>query len=148
MHTHDLQASMDVLQEVFADVWQKRKQLGRERDESIQSYLIKAVQYHSIRFNKKNTKTAERETEYYYRNVEHNIDQSVEGRLIADEKRTFIRLIIATFPPKEKECLLLQIDDELTVREIAKRLAITKKAVERSLTSARKRLRKFREPLL
>ena len=142
IHTRDRQASEDVLQEVFADVWRRHKEIGQKKDESIQRYLIKAVQYHSITHYKKRVKTSEQETQYFYANETNPPEYSVEASIIADESRRFLRLIVGTLPPREKECFLMQIDG-MRVKEIARRLGITVKAVERSLTSARKRLRGF-----
>ena len=144
LHTRDRSVSEDVLQEVFADIWRKHKSLGQKRDESIQSYLIKAVEYHSITLYKKNTKNAERETQFYYSNVSNLSESPAEAGIIAAEKQSFLRLILATLPPRERECLSLQVDQAMSVKDIARRLGITKKAVERSLTSAKKRLKKFR----
>src|SRR5688500_2561886 len=143
MHTQDRGASEDVLQEVFADVWQKHKVLGQQRSESIQAYLIKAVAYHSITFYKKKSKAAGRQLEYLYDN-RSNLFQSAEAEMISAEKRTFARMILGTFPLRERQCLLMQIDEEMSVKDIAKRLHVSNKAVERSLSSARKRLKRFR----
>jgi RNA polymerase sigma factor (sigma-70 family) len=144
MHTHNRQASEDVLQEVFADIWQKHKILGRLRNQSIQTYLIKAIEYHSITSYKRNSKKGERERQYFYDTAGSALEYPAEAAIISKEKHTFIRLVIGTLPPREKECLLLQIDYRMSVADIARRLGISKKAVERNLTSAKKRLRKFR----
>jgi DNA-directed RNA polymerase specialized sigma24 family protein len=53
-------------------------------------------------------------------------------------------MILSGFPRRERECLLMQVDGEMPVKEIARRLKISKKAVERSLTSAKKRLVQFK----
>lgn len=148
MHTHDRRTSEDVLQEVFADVWKKHRTLGQQRDQSIQSYLIKAVAYHAISLYKKRARTAEREKEYFFGAISDPVDHPAEEGIIFEENRTFIRLILGTFPLRERQCLLMQTEEELPVKEIAKRLGISRKAVERSLTSARKRLKKFRPGLL
>lgn len=147
MHTHDRHASEDVLQEVFADVWQKHKTLGQQRNESIQNYLIKAIEYHSISYYKNNTKKAERERQYFYANPGNTHEYPAEAGIISAEKQSFLRLIVGTLTPREKECLLLQIDYRMPVKDIAARLGITKKGVERNLTSAKKRLKKFRVAL-
>lgn len=144
MHTRDRHASQDVLQEVFADIWQKRREIGQQRDEPIHGYLIRAVQYHAISLYKRNKKTTDDETQYYYAKAASVLEDPYEAVIISQENQTFIRLIVATFPEREKQCLLLQIDHRLPVREIASRLGISRKAVERSLTSGKKRLRKFR----
>jgi len=143
MHTHDRQASKDVLQEVFADVWQKHKLLGKQRDESIQHYLIKAVQNHSISFHNKKAKKEEHEREYFYSQSNNLTENPAEASIISTETQLFIRVMLGTFPLRERQCLLMQIDHGMRVNEIAQRLGISKKSVERALTCARKRLKKF-----
>lgn len=144
MHTRDRHASQDVLQEVFANIWRKRRKIGQQRNEPIHGYLIRAVQYHAISLYRKNTKTADEETHYYYAKAASEVEDPSEAVIISQEKQSFIRLIVATFPERERQCLLLQIDHSLPVGEIAQRLGISRKAVERSLTSGKKRLKKFR----
>lgn len=144
MHTHDRRMSEDVLQEVFADVWEKRKVLGARRDESIQAYLIKAVSYHSIDAYRKYARTAAFQGQYLYEGRGEHVQNPVEVQMITAERQSFARLILSTLPLRERECLQLRIDHGLSVKEIAVRLNVSVKAVERSLTSARKRLKKFR----
>jgi RNA polymerase sigma-70 factor (ECF subfamily) len=143
MYTHNRQASEDVLQEIFADVWQKHKILGRQREGSIQAYLIKAVHNHAISLYRKKIKADAGEKEYFYANSESSPDYPAEACVIRTETEQFIRVILGTFPLREKQCLMLQIDHDMPVKVIAKKLGISKKSVERALTSARKRLRTF-----
>ena len=70
-------------------------------------------------------------------------DPSVEANIIELEISREIREIISTFPRREKECLLMKIDKEMTTEQIAVELNVSKKAVERSVTSANKRLRRL-----
>ena len=144
MHTRDRHASQDVVQEVFADVWQKHKTLGSQRGESIQGYLVKAVAYHSITVYRKKAKTAEQQVAYLYESRDEHAQHSAEAEIISAERRSFARVILGTFPERERQCLLMQFEQEMRVKEIAQKLGISKKAVERSLTSGKKRLRRFR----
>lgn len=143
-HTHDRTLSEDALQEVFAGISQRHKELGKPRGESILNYLVRAVTYQSITLYRHNVRTLSGETEYFYARVARVHEDSVESAIIAEEKQSFLRLIIGTLPPREKECMLLRIDHGMSVKEIARRLGITKKAVEWNLCSARKRLTRFR----
>ena len=142
MHTRDRKSSEDVLQEVFADVWKRHKEIGQMRDEPIERYLIKAVQYSSITHYKKRVRTAECETQYYYANSESLADTPAESDSSSTNDQRLMKLIAGTFPDREKECLLLRMEG-LPVKEIARQLGITRKAVERNLTRARKRFRRF-----
>lgn len=68
-------------------------------------------------------------------------EQSIEARIIQVEITEEILQIIARFPKRERECLMMKIEEELHNEEIALRLGVGVKAVEKSLTSAKKRLR-------
>ena len=142
MHTRDRQSSEDVLQEVFTDLWRRHKEIGRICTEPIESYLVRAVQYSSISHYKKRIRTAECETQYYYTKADVFPDTLHEQPIDPANDQRLMKLIAGTFPPRERDCLLLKMEG-LSGEEIARRLGVTKKAVERNLTRARKRFRRF-----
>jgi RNA polymerase sigma-70 factor (ECF subfamily) len=139
--------SEDVLQDVFTDVLVRHREIGRPRGESVIGYLIKAVTNHSISLYRKKTRAVGRETEYYYTSARGGQENPIESAIISKERQSFLRLIIGTLPPRQKECMLLRVYQEMSTKEIARRLGITKKAVEWNLDSARKRLQRFRAQL-
>jgi RNA polymerase sigma factor (sigma-70 family) len=144
MHTHSRILSEDALQDVFTDVFLRHREICTSRGESILGYLIAAVTNHSISLYRKNSRALGGETEYYYACVEGVREKPLELAMISEERQSFLRLIIGTLPPRERECMLLRIDHEMSVKEIARRLGVSKKAVEWNLRSARKRLERFR----
>lgn len=144
MHTRSRVVSEDALQEVFTDILLRHREIARPRGESILGYLIRAVTNHSITLYRKNARALRGETEYYYACVHGAHESPIESAIRSEERQSFLRLIIGTLPPREKECMLLRVDHEMSVRAIARRLGITKKAVEWNLRSARKRLKRFR----
>lgn len=143
MHTRERYASEDVLQEVFTNIWKRHKEIASQGDEPLQNYLIRAVQYHAITYHRRRWRNRRGEMEYYYSHAEPMSEYPAEADLISEDGRRFIKLILGTFPPRERQCLTMQTYDGMTVAEIATCLGISGKAVERSLTSARKRLRRF-----
>lgn len=143
-YTHDRETSEEIVQDVFFNVWKNHKVVGQDRGESIQSYIIKAVEYKSISFYYRKEKANASQAQYLNANGNNFIEHPTEFHIISAEKNLYVRLILSTFPQRERECLLLQIDHGMSVKEIARQLNISKKAVERSLTSARKRLKKYR----
>lgn len=147
MHTHSRMLSEDALQDVFTDVLMRHKEIGRPRGESVTGYLIKAVTNHSISLYRKKTRALGRETEYYYTSARGVHENPIESAIISKERQSFLRLIIGTLPPRQKECMLLRIDLEMSTKEIARRLSITKKAVEWNFATARKRLQRFRSQI-
>jgi RNA polymerase sigma-70 factor (ECF subfamily) len=140
-HTHDREASKDIVQDIFEYVLTKHKFLGTHLTGSIQHYLWKAVENKSISAYRRKSRTVPIETHHLDGYPE--VADASESSIISEEKKTYIPMIVSKLTPREKECLLLQIDRGLTVKEISAKLAITVKAVERNLTSARKRLRKY-----
>ena len=141
--TQDEDVSEDIVQETFIHVWQNHKRLGQFHTRSIQHYLVKVVKYKAITRYKETVQTGKRKKMFLNGQVHNPTEPSVETSIIELEIRKEIRQLISTFPQKEKECLLMKLDEELTVDEIAARLRVSDKAVERSLTSANKRLRKY-----
>lgn len=135
---HDQDAARDIVQDAYFYVWRHAKRIGRNHHRSIQHYLVKIVKNRSISHyheqilaNKRKLLVAERKDRF---------EQPIETRLIEIETTTDIRSIIERFPRREWECLTLKLDEELSNQEISARLGVGIKAVERSLTSARKRL--------
>ena len=141
--THDQSASEDIVQETFALVWEKHKWLGQHHDRSILYYLIRVVKYKSITHYKRNQRFEKFRLNVLNGKVSPVTENPIEVSVIQSEIRHEIRRTINTFPKREKECLILKMDEEMTTAQIASRLKISTKAVERSLTSANKRFRRL-----
>jgi RNA polymerase sigma-70 factor (ECF subfamily) len=144
MHTHSRALSEDAMQDVFSDIFLRHREIGRARGESILGFLIRAVTNHSITLYRKSSRALQGETEYYYACVDGVHENSAELAIIEQDRQSFLRVILGTLPPREKECMLLRVDHGMSVKEIARRLGITMKAVEWNLRSARNRLKRFR----
>lgn len=139
----DEKVAEDIVQETFLHVWENYKKLGQYHHQSILSYLIKVVKNKAIAHFRNTIRHNQHSVEYFNGAVVDNAHPSIETRIIRLEINHEIRQLIATFPKRERECLLLKMDEELSVRQIAERLQVSDKAVERSLTSANKRFRKY-----
>lgn len=141
--THDDNAAEDIVQETFVHVWEHHRRLGQPHDQSIEHYLVRVVRNKSVTHYKRVRHLHEQKIKFLYGQHVHVNDVPMEARLIRSETSQEIRAIILTFPRRERECLFLKLDEDLTVDQIAVRLAVSRKAVERSITSANKRLRRF-----
>ncbi len=64
--------------------------------------------------------------------------------MISAEEAEVLWRVLASLPVREKQCIVMRYFQEMGYEEIALNLGVTVKAVERSMTSARKRLRKYR----
>ncbi|HEV8512750.1 MAG TPA: sigma-70 family RNA polymerase sigma factor [Cyclobacteriaceae bacterium] len=141
--THDQKTSEDIVQETFVHVWENHKQLGQFHERSIEYYLVRVVKNKAISRYKRTLQLNERKIEFTNGYTFHSNDPSIEDKIIRIEINQEIRQFIITFPRRERECLLLKLDEEMTTGQIADRLKVSKKAVERSITSANKRLKKY-----
>ena len=141
--THDRKASEDIVQETFIHVWEQHRKLGQPESRSFGYYLVRVVRNKAITWYKEQLRRGRYRSELTGLLAFAAGVESAESRMIGIEMVHEIRGIIVTFPRREMECLLMRIDEELTPQQIADRLSISRKAVERSLTSGSKRLRKF-----
>jgi RNA polymerase sigma factor (sigma-70 family) len=138
--TKDDAAAEDIVFETFIYTWENHKTIGKPNDQSIQHFLIRVIKYKSITFFKERQKAAEAHQEFTA--DQDSVIPSAESTIILSENRDELWKIIATFPPREQECLVMKFQDGLSPDEIASVMSVTRKAVERSLTSAKKRLKK------
>lgn len=140
--THDHDAAEDIVQEAFADIWENRQRLAQDENVFIVAHLFTIVDNRSINFYKR-AMWLHKTLDQYFKSNEFNTAQTNDASLISHEDEKPIWRIIATFPLKEKECLTLKHRVGMSNEEIAKQLKITIKGVERSVTSAYKRLRTY-----
>lgn len=144
MHTHDHATSEDAVQEVFIDIAQRHKELGRQHDQPFHTYLIRAVTNHAITLYHKNLRGNVRDTQYFYTTqVTTQPEKNAEGEMIAAENRSFLQVVVRLLPPREKACFLMKTEENLKVKEIARRLGISVRSVESNIARARKRLKKY-----
>ena len=136
------EAAEDIVQETFLYVWKNSQRLAQYHDRSIEHYLVKIVKNMSMTFYKRSKKLEVERMKWIGEEAFSKGENDIESKLIENEIILEIRQVIATFPKRERQCLLMKIDGELTTAQIASALEVSPKAVERSLTSARKRLRK------
>lgn len=141
-NTRDPMVAEDIVQEAFLELWKRRKQLSQYHEKSILGYLVRIVKLQTINYYRYLDKARMLQDEY--RNGKHfPLTQSpIEVTLIEHEARMEIIQLIKTFPQREQECLLLKINHEMVIDQIASHLNLSRKAVERSLYSGTKRLRK------
>lgn len=139
--THDPCVSEDIAQDAFVHVWSNAKKLGRGHERSILHYLVKVVRNKSMSFYKEHEYVKKQMAKFAEEQAYEDFIESPETQMIRLEMRQELRSVIDRFPKRECQCLTMQIDEELSNQEISDRLDVSVKAVERSITCARKRLR-------
>jgi len=127
--TGDLDLSEDLAADVFIKLWENRQKVERE---TLKSYLYKIAQnlaynHHKrneiqLKFEKNHQKDSNMETPHY----------SLEEREFHD----FLEKVISDLPEPSRVVFLMNRMDDLTYKEIADRLNISVKAVEKRMSKA------------
>jgi len=131
----DRDICMDVLQEVFIWLWNRRTQL---QVTSLKSYLYSAIKYkiaNCIRDGKTRGNL--------YNTADANLPDIsfVDSSLEVAELKRIIEQFTESLPDRCKEVFHLSRGEYLNNKEIASKLNISEKTVENQLTIALKRLR-------
>lgn len=135
----DKDMAEDIVQEVYYELWKKKDVLVMEN--TIKFYLFRSVYTKTLNFlNSKQYTTQEafeHSTEGRIQQVylqSHFTDQ--ESELIYKELQTEIHAIIDSLPEQCKKVFILSRKYELKNREIAERLGISLKTVEKHISKA------------
>ena len=131
----DATLAEDIVQEVFLKVWEVRETLKME--DAIQSYLYRSCYNAALNFLKQQKKNTDLD------NLETTItaSDSAERHLNFQETEAEIQKAIDALPPKTKVVFSLSRFEELSYKEIADRLDISLKSVEKHMGIALQRLR-------
>ncbi len=131
----DANFAEDIVQEVFLKVWEMRDSL--KMDEAIQAYLYRSCYNTALNF----LKTQKAKT-----NID-TIGEIIAGSETAEKHITLfeteeqILQAIEALPPKTKLVFSMSRFEELSYKEIAERLDISLKSVEKHMGIALQRLR-------
>lgn len=129
----DRQISEDILQEVWADVWQRRNKI---ENENIEAYLFRAVRFKAYNHYRNTTKRRTILQNLLLRkNVLHNnIEESINLR----ETKEALLKTLASLPPKCKKVFELSRLEGLKNKEISQKLSISQSTVENHISNALK----------
>ena len=129
----------DIVQDVFLEIWQRHESM-RFDDESIKSYLFKAVYTHAVNIlTRKPQSISSLDSEqnddplklYVY-----DLTQNADNCLLLKELKATILSYIQTLPPQCHKIFILSRNYGLKNREIADQLGISIKAVEKQISKA------------
>lgn len=137
---NDLDVSEEIVSDVFVYLWEKRDTIIFTS--SVRSYLYKMVQNRSLNYIKRK-KIENQYVDYLIKNnlledYSHNWNPYLEKDL-EDQARKAIE----TLPEKCKEIFKLSRFNHLQNKEIAERLNLSQKTVERQITIALEKLRNY-----
>jgi RNA polymerase sigma-70 factor (ECF subfamily) len=139
----DQDASMDIVQDIFAWLWEKRQQLDIH---AVPAYLRSAV-----RFKVANYIQSGKIREDFYAELADIPLPAAPGPqdlLELNDLKVIIQQVISQLPERCREIFLLSRDSRLTNQQIADLLNISIKTVEAQKTIALKRIRAAVDPHL
>lgn len=137
---NDKARAEDVVQDIFLKLWQKREEISVQ--ENLSAYLHRAVTNHAINIYK----------QQYRRLIEHGEEISekpdtvsieADNVILTKELSEKIDYAISTMPDSIRGVFMLSRFEELSYKEIAERLEISVKTVEKHMSNALKHLRKY-----
>lgn len=132
----DRQTSEDILQEVWTDLWQRRKKI---ENENIEAYLFKAVRFKAYSHYRNTTKRrAILQNLLTDKNVLHN---NIEESINLKETTEALLKTVASLPPKCKKVFELSRFEGLKNKEISQKLSISQNTVENHISNALKVLK-------
>lgn len=126
----DSAMSEDVVQEVFTRLWSRRRELRIGR---LDAYLLTAVRYRVLNHVVRGTAP-----DPVYQPLEDIFVSalSADGGLLEKELQQLAQYFIASLPAKRRRIFQLRFIEDLSTREIAARLHISRKTVQNQLRTA------------
>lgn len=138
----DEDLAKDVVQEIFVDFWNKRKQ---RHIQNVEGYFLRAVKFKVIdKFRKKDFITEEIED---FADVLASSEFS-DSRLLDEELDHLFNYWVDQLPNKRREIFLLRYEEGLTSEEIGKLLNISTKTVQNQILNATTFLRGLVQKIL
>lgn len=122
----------DILQETFIRLWDNRLRISPEIP--LKSYLFKITYHLIIDHFRKQINSMDFESfiasDYYQQASENNTEQQIS----LDEYRKLIAESVARLTPRQQEIFRLSREEELSAKEIGKRLGISEKTVNNQIS--------------
>ncbi len=135
----DKEACTEIVQDIFLNIWQKRKEL---KITSFKNYLTAAARYHVYKELKAKRSSAILYIEDYSGVIpQHQHSNQGDENITCLELEHSVETSLNNLPKRCKEIFILSRMDNLTNDEIARQLGISKRTVENQLTHALKFLR-------
>jgi len=125
----DIDLAEDLVQEVFLKTWEKRDTIKMA---TVQNLLYTIANHLAIN----HFKSARTRFEFKLKDQPHTTRESPEYLMEKDEFAAKLEEAIGGLPEKQRVVFLMNRIDELTYNEIAERLEISVKAVEKRMHEA------------
>ncbi|WP_420385532.1 RNA polymerase sigma-70 factor [Roseivirga sp.] len=130
----DIDLSEDITQDVFMKLWDKREDVQHETVKSYLYTIANNMLLNKIRHDKVVMNFAEK-------NKNQQEEQSPEFQMEEKEFKVELERVIGAMPEKQREVFLMNRIEEMTYKEIAERLELSVKAVEKRMHGALNHIR-------
>jgi len=127
----------EVVSDVFVALWQKRKELNHVR--TIKSFMYTCAKNLSIDTIRKNKIRIQSDTSLYEIEIP-DAEDYILSPLEQNEFKEHINIAIEQLPPQCKLIFKMLINDQLTYKEIAEVLNLSRKTVEAQIAIAYKKI--------
>ena len=134
---NDIDFAEEIVQEIFFQLWQKRKDLPEIV--SFKSYMYRSV--HNACLNHIKHKKIEQKHSDHVIYVQENTVEDFVDLAETTELQEKIRIAIEKLPPERKKIFLMIRYDDLKYSEVAEKLGISIKTVENQMGTALKLMR-------
>jgi RNA polymerase sigma-70 factor (ECF subfamily) len=130
----DSEQSKDIVQEVFVSIWTNA---DKQPITHLKAYLQQACRFQVY----KQLQRKKNDASFYDRLSKATSDIITENGALEKEYHLQVRKVIASLPDIYRETFLLSREDNLTYKQIAERLHISEKAVEKRMSKSLQFLR-------
>ncbi len=124
----------DIVQEAFIKVWNMRDEI---RSDTVKALLYKIAGNLSLNQLKHNQVVYNFENNY----EQDTYSEQADAKIISDEFNQYLQNVIASIPDNSREVFLMNRMEGLTYEEIATRLDLSVKAIEKRMSEALKIVR-------
>jgi RNA polymerase sigma-70 factor (family 1) len=142
-YLQDKDLAQDIVQEVFASLWQKRESFGHV--ENLESYLVVVTQNFTYKQIKKSIAES-RNYKIYLSGIDPESNNNIEDALLSKQYETLLQQAIDLLPPQQRQVFLLAREEGLTHEAIATRLNISQGTVKNHMVRALGTIRTYLAP--
>ncbi|MBR1872590.1 MAG: RNA polymerase sigma-70 factor [Bacteroidales bacterium] len=144
---NDSHAAEDIIHDVFVSFWEKYQ--GKTSESwipvlftMVRNRCIDSLRHLTLKRSMSIPDIAMSKAEEALYNRFFSSENNADGDLLMDEMQEKIKAVIDTLPPRCREIFQMSRTGGLKNREIAAKLGISEKAVEKNITAALKAFRK------
>ena len=130
----DEEGALDAVQEVFVSLWQRRTELN--------IVTLKAYLHQSVRFTVLKAIRAQKTDQAFYKRLANiTTEIIIEQPMLFKEQKNLIQGLIDGLPADCRAIFLMSREEEMTYKQIAGKLNISEKTVEKKMSKTLKIIR-------